>query len=309
MDGSNVSGVQGLQPTQQPDWWRYGIDSLGAAIATYPGKVNVVGEYQLNGVTLAFTALTAGTTGTPGSAIVLATAPTIGGAASIGGAATITGARLVGGTLSGAVSVAAGGSIIAPTISGAASIGGAATITGGRFVGGTLSGAMSVAAAGSIIGPTITGASSIGAGSSILDPNIHGTIAADNAAVGDIGEFVSNTSGALPLTTGVSLNTATLALTAGDWDVTGSVVFIPAAGTVPTAISAGPSLVTGTLPSFANGVVSLQTNFNTGTSQILAAGTQRVSLAATTNIWMVANAVFTVSTCTATGFLRARRVR
>src|SRR5215467_13701817 len=51
------------------------------------------------------------------------------------------------------------------------------------------------------------------------------------AAAGDIGEYMSATSGIVSLANTVTANLATLNLTAGDWDVTGAVTFSASAGT------------------------------------------------------------------------------
>lgn len=48
-----------------------------------------------------------------------------------------------------------------------------------------------------------------------------------DAAAGQIGEYLSATGSSGSLTTGVAVDLATLTLSAGDWDVTGSATFTP----------------------------------------------------------------------------------
>lgn len=136
-----------------------------------------------------------------------------------------------------------------------------------------------------------------------------GTTTNNNAAAGQIGEFVTSTGSSIALTNGVVINMTTISLTAGDWDVVGSVVFQPAATTTVASLSVGTSVTSAALPALANGLVSITTTFNVGTNQTLASGMQRISIAATTTVYMVAAASFATSTMNAVGYIRARRIR
>ena len=142
-----------------------------------------------------------------------------------------------------------------------------------------------------------------------------------NAAAGNTGEIIEATvaiGSAIGLTTGTGANVTSISLTAGDWDVQGTVDFNIAPTTNIVQMRQGVSLVSATLAaqtggsgldtdptnnafffSFAPGAVPL--SYSTPVV--------RVSLAVTTTVYLVELATFTVSTLAAFGTLRARRVR
>lgn len=139
-----------------------------------------------------------------------------------------------------------------------------------------------------------------------------GTATNDSAAVGYIGEYISSNiaSPGSGITSATATNVTSVSLTAGDWDVDVSVLFAPAASTVTTALQAWISTVSATLPTAPNGggYVIDQEAFPNGSLQNLHCH-MRVSVAATTTVYMGAQANFTVSTMTAYGFIGARRMR
>lgn len=140
---------------------------------------------------------------------------------------------------------------------------------------------------------------------------IIGTILANNANAGSVGEYVT----AVATTPGTTLTTATVAnvtsisLTAGDWDVTGVVDFLPGATTSITVLNGGISTTTAAL--------GAQDTYcqNASAAQVPANNisfdtpTVRISIASTTTVYLVARGTFTVSTLSAFGTIRARRVR
>ncbi len=142
---------------------------------------------------------------------------------------------------------------------------------------------------------------------------IIGTATNDSAAAGSVGEYiesvVTNASPTSGFSSGAAKNVTSISLTAGDWDVEGTVLTVPIGGTTTTSISAGISTTTNTLPA------SELRNQNDGNSQ--AAGFQvslplpriRVSLAAPATVYLVGRFSFAVSTMSAAGFINARRVR
>lgn len=140
-----------------------------------------------------------------------------------------------------------------------------------------------------------------------------GTTTNDNASAGNLGEFVTSGGVLTGLTSGVSINLASMSLTAGDWEVDSSISIVPANTTSVTIVSFGPSSTVTTLPStYVNGL------FSTSFGGVVGNGTQaytlaqiplRFSLATTTTIYLVAQVNFSVSTCQAAAILRARRVR
>lgn len=134
-----------------------------------------------------------------------------------------------------------------------------------------------------------------------------GTVAGDDAAAGDIGEYLTATASGIALTTSTMADIVTLPLTAGDWDVWGMVAFTPAPTTGPRLVfcSVGPASLTSGVFS-----TSLPATFTTG--QNLAIGTggvERFSLAAAGNAYLVGLSTFITSTMTAGGVISARRVR
>ena len=138
-----------------------------------------------------------------------------------------------------------------------------------------------------------------------------GTTTNDNAAAGQVGEVITATlasGSATSLSTTVSKNVTSIALTPGDWDVTGTVVLVLTAATT-TDWSAGASSTTGTLGTLdtVNGqAVVLTTHTDNYTVPV---PTVRFSLAAATTVYLVANATFSAGTVTAWGTIRARRMR
>ena len=164
--------------------------------------------------------------------------------------------------------------------------------------------------------PTFTGTVGIAAltATGTITPSqtagIVGTTTNNNANAGSVGEYVTNAATATSLTSGATSNAVTLSLTAGDWDVSGSVTFAPAGSTTIQVLQLGISTTSATFPAAnTGGSIALRTSFTTGGAQLLASPATRISVASTTTVYLVANATFGVSTMTADGFIRARRVR
>jgi hypothetical protein len=146
--------------------------------------------------------------------------------------------------------------------------------------------------------------------------NFKGTIAGDNAAAGNIGEVIAtSTTVEVALTTGVTANIATLALTPGDWAVSGAVVFDPVTATTVTALAASVSTISATLPTLAqvaSGVGNMTQYalpFTKGVDQYMQTGICRINVSAPTSVYLVGQGVFSGSTMGAAGYISARRVR
>lgn len=137
----------------------------------------------------------------------------------------------------------------------------------------------------------------------------NGTGTNDSAAAGDIGEYQTATTGAAGMTDGVALNATSVSLTAGDWDVDGVVNYAPAATTTFGYLTQGIGITSVTIGG--QGTYTTHTFEDSGGGNVIAltAPTVRISLASTTTVYLVAQAGFAVSTITASGFIRARRVR
>lgn len=146
-----------------------------------------------------------------------------------------------------------------------------------------------------------------------------GTSTNDSAAAGEIGELITATvasGAAVALTSPTAKNVTSVSLTAGDWDVSGAVSFT-LAGATCTLAQAGISAATNALPTQAGGS-GIGTDPLVGGSflstaltgvQNLAIPPVRVTLAATTTIYLVAQTTFSLGTSAAYGTIRARRIR
>jgi hypothetical protein len=127
------------------------------------------------------------------------------------------------------------------------------------------------------------------------------------------GEYVDSTvlvGSAVALTTNTAANVTSISLTAGDWDVSGVVLYVRNAATSVTRSYAWVSSTSATQPTPpAGGFVGYTQTALTGTTdQSLAVGTVRFRLSATTTIYLSTITLFTVNTNTAYGILKARRV-
>jgi hypothetical protein len=128
------------------------------------------------------------------------------------------------------------------------------------------------------------------------------------------GEYSSSTvasGAAVALTTATPANVTSLSLTAGTWDISGTVSFTPAVTTSITNLQGGVNSTSATLPGAITG--GQFGHFQTATvpgavNPAYSTGTRRLILTVTTTVYLVAQAAFTVSTCGAFGILAARRV-
>ena len=143
-----------------------------------------------------------------------------------------------------------------------------------------------------------------------------GTNKNDSAASGYIGEYISSTvTYASPVTitsTNISQDITSISLTAGDWDVWGSVGTVSAGTTTTSSAGGWTSTTSATQPSYPNNgsMFSLDGITAGGSHNILMpTGVQRISIASTTTVYLSAFVSFAVSTMQACGFIGARRVR
>jgi hypothetical protein len=140
-----------------------------------------------------------------------------------------------------------------------------------------------------------------------------GTQTNDAANAGNVGEFISSTvvqGSAVALTNNTPANVTSISLTAGDWDVWFIGYFNPAGTTNITLLSTSISTTSATMDNNPGNLGIYSTGAQVPGNPIgVTAGPRRVSIAATTTVFAVANALFTVSTLGGYGILRARRVR
>lgn len=176
-------------------------------------------------------------------------------------------------------------------------------------------------AAVNIIGGNIVATSITATGP--LTPNatigVIGTTGANNANVGSVGELIFSTvslGAAIGLTTTVTTNVTSISLTSGDWDVSSCINF-NVSGATGTLFQGGPSLATATLPTQPGGsglgpdaLASFPVPITGLTGDLtLDSGPVRLTTAATTVVFLPANAVFSIGTVTVFGTIRARRMR
>jgi hypothetical protein len=121
-----------------------------------------------------------------------------------------------------------------------------------------------------------------------------------NAAAGQIGEYMTGSASGVALSNAAVVNVASVALTPGDWDVSGNVGFTASSGTGHTLFGVG----IGALDSYS------AATFPTGAiNQAMNTGVSRHNITSAATVWVVARADFTGGTVTASGTVRARRVR
>ncbi len=143
-----------------------------------------------------------------------------------------------------------------------------------------------------------------------------GTITNDNAVAGNVGEELETvvaSGAAIGLSTGTPATIASRALTAGDWDVWGYIGFTGAVSTTVNYLVGSISLVNNTLDQtrsrWASQVPGGGAVFNILTPQQFACGQDRYPLAGPATVYLVAQAGFGVSTCSAFGTIIGRRRR
>jgi hypothetical protein len=148
-------------------------------------------------------------------------------------------------------------------------------------------------------------------------PNLDGTIRLnagtttnDNAAAGDIGEVLSGSASGVAMTTATAKTIASLALTAGDWDVD---VTISCTGTLATGLEqmlASLSATNNTLNTAIGFLAALNSAaYDLGNEVQVLNVRNRVSIASTTTYYAVGRASFAGGTIAGAASIRARRAR
>lgn len=136
-----------------------------------------------------------------------------------------------------------------------------------------------------------------------------------NALTGGNGEQLSaSVTTAVFMTTNTTVNIATLALTAGDWSVSGVAVFNPVSA-APSALAVAIGTTSATLPTAAQvaagtgNMTQYHLSFTNGATQTMQTGISRINISAATNVYLTAQGTFSGGTLSATGYVSARRVR
>ena len=170
---------------------------------------------------------------------------------------------------------------------------------------------------GSFPNPTVmkVGGTTMGPAAIALVGQLPATATSDLATAGNIGEYLSTSvlvGSAINLSSGVATNVVSMPVSAGDWDVWGSVVFNVGGATIVTLLDGGVGFTTGTLPGLSSGgqgEIGLGGGLTGIADTSVFAGIQRMSNAAVATAFLVASATFSVSTAKAYGVLQARRMR
>lgn len=143
--------------------------------------------------------------------------------------------------------------------------------------------------------------------------HIEGVTDGSSASSGQIGEEITSTvlqASAVALTTATAKDITSISLTAGDWEVWGNVLVIPAATTSITVIQGGINTTTNTLPASAYQMEHRTAALvPTAVPWGYAVPSQRISVSGTTTVYLVISSTFTVSTNAGFGIIRARRIR
>lgn len=142
---------------------------------------------------------------------------------------------------------------------------------------------------------------------------IIGTTTNNNAAARSVGEYIESqvaVGSAVSLVNATPKTITSISLTAGDWDVNGIIITAPAGTTTQSALIGSVSLVDNTSSSPTSGAFfQFLGSVVAGGPISFPTGTTRISISGTTTVYLVAQSNFAVSTNSAYGVIRARRVR
>ncbi len=134
-----------------------------------------------------------------------------------------------------------------------------------------------------------------------------------NAAAGVVGEYLSSSvaiGSEVSLATTVANDCTSLALTAGDWDVTAQIIFDKAASTVVSLQEMWIGTASATIPTLPNGgAYARYENATTGGASNSIPMSTRVSVNAGTTLFLSTKCTFSTSTLKVYGFIGARRAR
>lgn len=154
---------------------------------------------------------------------------------------------------------------------------------------------------------------SINFGASSTD-GLKGVTSGSDAAAGYVGEYVSQSrllGSPVALTTATPANIVSVALSAGDWDISGTCLIFATGGTTCTEQFTSLSTTSATHVTDATGNHNVRRldSFTAGT--ILQNGICRFSLSGATTVYLVVTATLTggAGTADGAGFIAARRVR
>lgn len=192
--------------------------------------------------------------------------------------------------------------------------GSAATLTTGRTLQTNLASTSATSFNGSanitlgVTGTLAVGNGGTGATTVLAAPYISktGIVTGTAAAAGQVGEIINATGSATSLTVGTPTNLASISLTAGCWQVRGTIAYVCTASAL-TGIQASISTTSGAGAMFPNILINFSPSL--GTNQTCQAPSYILNISATTTIYIVGYANFSSGTTTGTGFVEALRIR
>jgi hypothetical protein len=140
---------------------------------------------------------------------------------------------------------------------------------------------------------------------------IIGTTTNNDANTGSVGEYVESVvldSAPVGISSATAANVTSISLTAGDWDVFGSVRITLSTGTTSSDRRGAINTTSATLP---NSIYCwIDSSDITGIRAIVqSVPTRRISVSTTTTVYLVTYSVFAVSGASAAGYIAARRRR
>lgn len=139
--------------------------------------------------------------------------------------------------------------------------------------------------------------------------SLSGTNTNDSAASGYVGEFVSAAAGTATLTTNVATNITSIALSAGDWDITAGFTAGGTGAPSVTEVFVSINTVTATANTTAGQCYRMR-GFTLSDPLLYGdVGTLRASLTGSTTYYLNTTCQYTGGTFAVSGIIRARRVR
>lgn len=134
------------------------------------------------------------------------------------------------------------------------------------------------------------------------------------AATGSVGESVDASVGsgsAIGISNATPTNVTNVSLTAGDWDISGTIYYIPAGSASVTQLEGSLSTTTAARDLGAGDYASMTFPGTVlpSASYGFALPTRRLSISSTTSLFLVAFCAFSIGTMTTYGALHARRMR
>lgn len=226
------------------------------------------------------------------------------------GTATLAGATGISAlTVTTTATVLGNTTLSAVTVTNAARVGSLVVTTTGSVLGILAVSSLSVTSTMTVFGAATVSTLTASAG-------IVGTTTSDSAATGFIGEYVQSaitSAGALTLTSGTPTTITSFQLTPGDWDVSFNGFFNGTATTtinyIFTCISNTTNVLDVTVGKFSNFFLNGATPLSQISQVTLPIMPYRVSLNASTTVFMVSQISHSASTAAGYGLFRARRIR